>query len=149
MQAGALKLYCWRRACVGLSSLWNWNTKERFYFLSQRPGILWSPFSFQLFFFLQPSPKIMLIQVYMVWRQWLVSCRMTLEGLWHPGSMSPSLLGAPIVTFKQREADSIMTHPFWNTSCYSKSMLFTVWLSFPWRLCLGRRDIEIFAMCKQ
>lgn len=123
-----------RVAWAELSSLWNWNTKERFYFLSKEFLGPLSLFFLFLFSFLQPSPKISLTQVYVVWSQRLVSCRMTLEGPWCHRRMSSSLLAAPTVTFMQGEADSIMNHPSWSRSCYLRSIFLTVWFSFPWRV---------------
>lgn len=55
MQTGVLKLCCLRVACVELSSPWNWNPKERFYFLSQSARISWS--SLFLSFFFNCHPK--------------------------------------------------------------------------------------------
>ena len=124
MQAGFLKLYCLRVACVELGSLWNWNTKERFYFLSQSPGISWSSFSF---FFFSLSITQNLTQVDMGWSPWFASYRMALLGSWHHRRMSPPLLAAPPVTFKQGQADSIMNHPFWNKTWYLRHILLTVW----------------------
>ena len=55
MQTGVLKLCCLRVACVELSSPWNWNPKERFYFLSQSARISWC--SLFLSFFFNCHPK--------------------------------------------------------------------------------------------
>ena len=55
--------------------------------------------------------------------------------------MSPSLLAAPLVTFKQGQADSVMNHPFWNKTWYLRHILLTVW-------CCSLKDSVLEARCR-
>lgn len=144
-QAGVLQLHRLSVACVELSSLWNWNTKQRFYFLSQRPGISWSSFSFPFFFFFNPHPQILVTPVHMVWGQWLVSYRMTPEGLCHHRRMSPS-------SWLQWPSGRKKLTRFWIIHFGTGVVIQEVYCELFYFLSLGGsvlEDIEIFAMCKQ